>query len=922
MLRLCRDGAGNGARGRAATSCYAAGTMSPEAGFLAAVRRHALARPDSVAFEHAGADGTTVLTYGGLIERVQRLGEALRAAGFGDGNRVAICMENRPAWPVAYLAVWYAGGVTVPLDPALDESVLQRLVEHSGAVACLTSAALTAKLGAACATLATPPALLVPEPGGAPDLEGFASFEEFIAEHGSADSQWAPVIAAPDDLGTIMYTSGTTGDPKGVMIRQSSILENLRAGIKRVAFTPEDRILGILPLFHVLPLITNCLGPMYLGSRVIFLHELTAEGIIEAFRRHRITVFVCVPAFFYRFHDRLTSTIEGAPRMRRYVAGALIGLSRWVRRRFGWSIGRRLLKKAHAPFGEQMRLFITGGAKMNAQVLDDFLDWGFQLAQGYGLTEATAIITASPLDELRGDTVGRPIDGVDVRINEADEDGIGEVWARGPSLMIGYYRDPEATAEAFHDGWLRTGDLGRLLPDGHLQITGRAKDVIVLASGKNIYPDELEGYYGQSELVEEICILGIGDAAGRGERLHAVVVPDLEAARRRGYVNVREMIKWDLETMGIKLPGPQRLTSLQIRSAPLPRTPTRKIKRFVLQEEIAERGVADDAGAGVATPEVEGPELPAWADEVRAVVARYAQRPSVSPGDHLDLDLGLESLDRIELLSELERLRGVALDDEAGGRVHTVGELIEALRDARPAGGEGHDADQATGNWANVLAGTHDELDRHLRRRPVLEYVMWLLLRAVRGFWWLIAGFRVRGAENVCAEGALLICGNHTSYVDPFLICMGLPRSALRRVFFVGYSEYFEGPIGAPLGRLFRNIPIDPNRNLERAMQAAAEGLRRGMVLVIFPEGGRSLDGSVREFRRGAAILARNLGVPIAPVGIWGAYRIWPRDGRIRRHCVALEFGSALSPEQPTDEVLTDALRDEVIRLVAAAEGA
>ena len=907
--------------------------MSTEAGYLAVVHRNALARPDAVAFEHAAADRTTVLTYGALVERVQRLGEALRRAGFGDGSRVVICMENRPAWPVAYLAVWYAGGVTVPLDPALDESILERLVKHSGSVACLTSVALAAKLGAACKGLENPPKLLVPEPAGAPDLEGFASFEDLIAEHDTTEAVWNPVIAAHDDLGTIMYTSGTTGDPKGVMIRQSSVLENLRAGIKRVRFTPEDRILGILPLFHVLPLITNCLGPLYVGARVVFLHELTAEGIIEAFRRHRITVFVCVPAFFYRFHDRLTNAIESAPRLRRFLAGALIGLSRWVRRRFGWSIGRRLLKKAHEPFGEQMRLFITGGAKMNAQVLDDFLDWGFQLAQGYGLTEATAIITATPLDELRGDTVGRPIEGVDVRINEPDEEGIGEVWARGPSLMTGYYRDPEATAEALHEGWLRTGDLGRLLPNGHLQITGRAKDVIVLASGKNIYPDELEGYYGQSELVEEIYICGVADAEGRGERLHAVVVPDLEAARRRGYVNVREMIKWDLETMGAKLPGPQRLNSLQIRSEPLPRTPTRKIKRFVLQEEIAQRGVGDDArvAAGEAQPaaavatapaaESAGSDQPAWAEEVRDVVARYAKASSVSPGDHLDLDLGLESLDRIELLAELEHLRGVVLDDEVGGRVHTVGELIDALAAAPPADGKRRSAERASDNWANVLAQTHDDLERHLGRRPVLEYAMWVALRALRGFWWLIAGFRVRGAEEVAEEGALIICGNHTSYLDPFLICMGLPRSALRRVFFVGYSEYFEGPIGGPLGRLFRNIPIDSNRNLERAMQAAAEGLRRGMVLVIFPEGGRSMDGNVREFRRGAAILARNLGVPIAPVGIWGAYRVWPREGRFRRHPVALDFGAALSPNRsPSEEALIGVLRDEVIRLVAAAE--
>ena len=930
--------------------------MSSEAGYLAVVHQQALRRPDAVAFEHATADRTTVLTYGGLVSRVQQLGEALRRAGFGDGSRVAICMENRPAWPVAYLAVWYAGGVTVPLDPAQDESVLARLLEHSGSVACMTSRQLEAKVRAACEPLASAPRLLAADPGDSAERQALASFEAFAAEQGTSATEWNPVIASPDDLGSIMYTSGTTGDPKGVMIRQVAVLDNLRAGIERVHFTPDDRILGVLPLFHVLPLITNCLGPLYLGARVVFLHELTAEGIIEAFRRHGITVFVCVPAFFYRFHDRLTSAIDSAPPMRRRLAGILIGLSAQIRRRFGWSIGRRLLKKAHEPFGEQMRLFITGGAKMNAAVFDDFLDWGFQLAQGYGLTEATAIITATPLDELRGDTVGRPIRGVDVRIHEPDEDGIGEVWARGPSLMTGYYKNAEATQEALHEGWLRTGDLGRLVADGHLQITGRAKDVIVLASGKNIYPDELEGFYGQSELVLEMCIVGIADAEGRGERLHAVVVPDLEAARRSGYVNVREMIKWDLETRGVKLPGPQRLTSLEIRNDPLPRTSTRKIKRFVLQQEIAQRD-ADGTGAAVGAgavgrasagesadtappdaappdavppaavppaatpPAAGGADLPAWSDEVTGVVARFARTESVDPGDHLDLDLGLESLDRIELLAELERLRGVVLDEEVAGRVHTVGELIEALGEARASDRERLPEERASDNWADVLEDSPDEIDRQLRRRPLLEYVMWLVLRGVRAFWWLIAGFRARGTM-AGHDGALMICGNHASYLDPFLICMGLPRDVLRRVFFVGYSEYFEGPIGGPMGRLFRNIPIDPNRNLERAMQAAAEGLRRGMVLIIFPEGGRSLDGSVREFRRGAAILSRNLSVPIVPVGISGANRVWPREGRFRRHPVAVEFGPLISSDQPSDGALIEALRAEVIRLVGEAESA
>jgi long-chain acyl-CoA synthetase len=598
-----------------------------------------------------------------------------------------------------------------------------------------------------------------------------------------------------------------------------------------------------------------------------------------------------------------------------------------------------------------MRLFIAGGAKMNAQVYDDFLDWGFCLAQGYGLTEATAIITATPLDELRGDTVGKPVEGVEVRIHEADAEGVGEVWATGPSLMTGYYRNPDATEQALTgDGWLRTGDLGRLLPDGHLQITGRAKDVIVLSSGKNIYPDELEGHYGQSELVDEICIVGIPDEAGRGERLHAIVVPDLEAARRRGYVNVREMIAWEIEGMGAKLPGPQRLTSLELRAEPLPRTPTRKVKRYVLMQEIAERRpgahaepvTTEDSAAGAGEP---AGDLPAGAGELMELVARFAKREKVAPADHLDLDLGLESLDRIELLAELERLRRVSLDEETAGRVHTVGELLEALAAAeaeqRGAGGgqagsgggrvggseptgEGQagvgGAAASADRWDAVLREAPEGIDRYLVRRPVFETLMWLLLRLGRGLLGLLAGYHVSGIERLPPGRALLLCANHASYVDPMVLCMALPREALGRVFFVGYSEYFEGWVGRTLGRLVRNIPIDPNRNLERAMQAAAEGLRRGMILVIFPEGARSLDGSVREFRRGAAILASHLEVPIAPAGIWGAHRLLPREGRMRRHAVAIELGEPLVPRAGEgDEALTARLREQVAALVERA---
>ncbi|MFQ5742063.1 MAG: AMP-binding protein [Acidobacteriota bacterium] len=933
--------------------------------YLDTVFARARGAPDNVAFELAQGNSSRVLSYGELIERVRRFGQALHATGLGDGSRVAICMENRPAWPVAYLSIWYAGGVTVPLDPQTEPGALGRLFQHSGAVACVTSSSLLDKLDEACRSLEKPPFILTVNGSneecwdgalrgeaagrfGRPEVPDrpldtslpIAALQDFVSDHPvEPDAGWAPRVS-PDGLGSILYTSGTTGDPKGVMIRRSAAVENIEAALKVIRFSASDRLLAVLPLFHVLPLIANCLGPMYLGARVVFLSELTAASIIAAVRRHRISVFVCVPAFFYRFHEQLVSGLEQLSPVRRAVAKKLLAVSRFTRRRLGINLGRKLLRAAHRPFGKRMRLFVTGGAKMNAEIFEQFLDWGFTLAQGYGLTEATAVLTITPLDQLRGDTVGPPISGVELSIHDPNEEGIGEVWARGPNLMDGYFNNPTATEAALVDGWLRTGDLGRLLGDGHLQITGRVKDVIVLASGKNVYPEELEGFYGQCELIEEICIVGVPDAGGLGERLHGVVVPDMVAARRRGYVNIRDMIKWELDSRSIVLPSWQRLTSLEVRTEPLPRTTTRKIRRFQVVEEVedsrqqgqrSDQQAADDqiggppaakqqAGSSVKPLEAE----PDWMARVRATIARHAKTDSVRRENHLDLDLGLESLDRIELFAELQESLGVSLGDETAAELHTVGEILDALQEKLPEIRRAEVLGSDRDHWSHILAEHAEKLDLYLGRRPVAEPALWALSRGTRLGLRLLSGYCSSGQQNLPKRYPFLICANHFSYFDPFILAMALPMRVFRRCFFVGYSEYFEGWAGRRLSRWVRNIPIDPNRHLEKALQAAAEGLRRGMVLVIFPEGGRSIDGKIKEFRRGASILARQLQAPLVPAGLWGTYEMWPRGGKLQPHPVAVAFGKPLWPlgddgGAESASALNERLRREVVELVEVA---
>lgn len=907
--------------------------------FLDILAARATTTPDADAHQLVGDDGSIRLTYAGFARRVGQLGSALHAAEMGAGRVVAVCMENRPAWPVAYLATWYADGIIVPIDPALEAAAIRRIFEHSGAVACLTSNAMVAKINIAAQGLVSPPTVLnvdagghrawdgEPHGGGVPlatDAPVGGSWDNLVGQHATSDEIWSPQRPQAE-IGTIMYTSGTTGVPKGVMLSRQALLSNIDAGLQRIGLRAEDNVLGVLPLFHALPLMANCLGPLFCGARVTYLAELNPDKIIAAFRRHGITAFACVPLFFYRFHDRVMKRLAALPPARRRVARVLLRVNRLTRRHLGLNLGRRFFAAAHEPFGEQLRLFVTGGAKFNRDTYEDFLDLGFPLIQGYGLTEASAVLSAHGLGALRGDTVGSPVPGVEVRIEAPNEDGVGEILALSPSRMIGYYRNQEATDEVFDGDWLRTGDLGRFEPDGQLQVTGRAKDMIVLASGKNIYPDELEAYYSQAEVVAEICILGVDDPARQGsERLHAVVVPDFEVLRQRGQVNVREMVKWELEGLGLDLPSPQRVTSLELRSEPLPRTTTRKIKRFELLREVVERGPA--APATVSAPAAarareQAVDEPPWAHQVRQIIARNASVEGVSRPQHLDLDLGLESLDRIEMQAEIEDVFCIDLPAEAAGEVQTVGDLLDLIaqhvNDASAAMGTVSD------RWESVLADTPPTIDDYLTRRPLVEWGVRAILAMVR-LGLRLAGLRIAGAENLPQDYPFIIAPNHLSYVDGFLLAAALPHRVRRRIFFVGYSDYFEGTIMGFVSRLLRTIPIDQNRHLEQAMQAAAEGLRRDMVLVIFPEGARSADGEVKEFRRGTGILARILDVPVVPVGLWGTYQMWPREGRLRPHATAVRFGQSVRVEESSARAAEEAfmvlLRDAVIDLAASAK--
>ncbi|MEZ5316098.1 MAG: AMP-binding protein [Vicinamibacterales bacterium] len=908
------------------------------ANFAARIAQTAERGPDRIAIEVARATGDERVRYAELLERSTRVAGWLSGRGLAAGDRVAILSENDAAWIAAYLGILRLGAVAVPLDTAYSAGQVRTVVENAGArlIFASTRHLATAREG----TAGTPAAVARLSGGGdGGDEPGEAAIREArpltaIAEVG-AD---APAV--------MLYTSGTTADPKGVVLTHANLEAERASALAVVTVTEDDAVLGVLPLFHALAQMANLLLPLAVGARVVFLETVSSTSLLEALAARGISVFACVPQFFYLIHQRVSAEVARGGAGRRALFRALVGANVWLRDHVGWNPGRLAFARVHRVLGPRMRILVTGGSRFDPAIGRDLYGMGFTLLNAYGLTETSGGATIVRPGDRFTTSVGQPFPGVEVRIGPAEsgEDGDphGEVQIRGAIVMREYYRRPDATAEALEDGWLHTGDLGYLDAEGRVYITGRRKEVIVLASGKNLYPEEIEAHYRQAPTIRELCILGLtrpGEPAA--ERLHALIVPDEEAMRSRGIVNLRELLRFEIETRSVQLPAHKRILSYDISLEPLPRTTTGKIRRHEVERRV--KRLAETARVDAATRPLSEAERE-WLSEadrgglVEAIAARLS-RPGLPPDANLELDLGLDSMERIELLTFVEQQRGTRVDAATRQTIFTVRQLVDAAMAAAPAaeaaGGEAG-AGEAAGaaaaadpaaTWDAVLDQAPDSALIEPLRHPKTAFAAFafVLIGAVRLAATVLCGVRVAGREHLPREGPCLICPNHQAYLDGFLLAGALPFRLLRRLFFVGAAEYFETPLMRRLARLVNIIPVDPDANLVSAMRAGAAGLRLGRVLILFPEGERSIDGELKAFRKGAAILSAHLGAPIVPVAIDGLFEIWPRGRPFQwralasawRRGITLRFGPPMRVARGEYERGTTALRDAVAGLQA-----
>ena len=522
------------------------------------------------------------LTYREFRDRAMPVAKALQDAGFAAGDRAAIIMTNQSKWLIAAYAIFYSGGVLVPLDYKLTADEQWQLLNHSGARVLITEYPIWRQLSVAKGREAATELqmVIVTEAPIDTDLLGGVRWE--VSSTHTGEPEFRPRTRS--DAATIVYSSGTGGRPKGCVMTHENYLEQCVALTSLYPFAPGMRYLSVLPTNHAIDFMVGFFGPFICGAAVVHLRTLRPEYVREAFVKYKITYVTLVPLVLKNLQKGLQARFDALSLGKRRMFDALVAVNKALtkgRPRLGLS--RRLLKQVHEAFGGQLRAIIVGGAFTEPETLQFFYDLGIPIVNAYGLTEAGTAITVNDLKPFRADTVGKPLPGMEVRVLHPDANGIGEVAVRSKTVMSGYLNEPELTAETIVNGWLMTGDLGRFDLTGHLQLFGRKKNMIVTEEGKNIYPEDVESAF-ESLPVKEFCVFAANyiwpQRTMVGEQL--ILAIHLEPGQ-----SLTAALRQEITARNNRLLNYKRVRGIVLVNEDFPRTASMKIKRNVLAERLA-----------------------------------------------------------------------------------------------------------------------------------------------------------------------------------------------------------------------------------------------------------------------------------------------------------------------------------------------
>lgn len=528
-------------------------------------------QPDTVALKERGGQGEAY-TYRQVAQIVRQLAASLGELPTDTYNRIGILSENCPEWPMAYLGILAAGKTVVPIDAALKQDEILRIITDARLAAIFVSAKFEAMAVERTSHLR------------------IYSFDSTTARHWRSllGRESEPVRAQPKDIAALIYTSGTTGAPKVVVLTHGNILANYEGVSEALQFDARDRFLSVLPLHHTYEAMCGFLTPLLAGATIVYARSLKPNELLEDIGLNRITVMCGVPLLFEKMAHAIQRGVDQAPPARRILFRLFYGIS-GVGWRLGFKWGRGLFASVRERAGlSSIRMFVSGGAPLPPSIARFYNYLGLDFLQGYGMTECSPVISTNRPDNIRFGSVGPPLRNLDVRIHAPDATGVGEIVVRGGSITPGYLNNPGKTAELLRDNWLYTGDIGRL-KNGHLWITGRRKLVIVSAAGKNIYPEELEEHLLASPYVLESIVYGRRKENKQGEEVCALIVPDLEQFReirrdtveRGELVEIRRVLEAEIETVNSRVADYKRIRRFAVSLKELEKTSAKKVKRHL-----------------------------------------------------------------------------------------------------------------------------------------------------------------------------------------------------------------------------------------------------------------------------------------------------------------------------------------------------
>jgi len=816
------------------------------------------ARPALIAHSLGGEESTT--SFRELRDSARRGGRMLAGRRIRPGDRVLLIGENSPEWVMAFFAIVHAGAVAVPLDHLIAADELRPIARIAVPAAVLCSAPVARRLGPVLAESARE--VIELEELGRP----------FLLRSGAE----AEPEVDRKSLASLVFTSGTTGAPKGVMLTHGNFAAEVSMLARVFALDSQDVLLSLLPLHHTFEFTCGMLLPLASGATIVYPLGVDAANLSRTLSAVRPTALIGVPALWQAIHRRILDGVEERGFFFHAGFDRLRDFNRRLDHDLKVNLGSVLFRPAHAALGGRLRLAVSGGAALPKRIAEFFNDIGIRLLEGYGLTESAPVLTAASPDEpLRPGSVGKRLSGVEIKLACENGTEVGEILARGPNVMTGYYRNQAATDAVLRDGWLHTGDLGRLDSDGNLFIVGRAKEVIVDAGGNNVYIDELEEAYGHSPYLKELAVVGL--KVGDGEQVAALAVPAYPRGESRRTVEDNLRIHFDRVSAGLN--PHKRIKVLRFTDGELPRTRTRKIKRnevVALIHQMIER--KDRPAAG------ESADIEPWLVDALAQVCQDGA--GVNAGTRLIEDLGLDSLALAELGEHLAVHTGRELTAEQLGNIKTVGELQQAVSESqnRPR----------LPSYARFAEPYTPTLPPPLQRLTDAA--------ARRAEDALLSGWlkpRVLGAGNIPANRNVLVIANHASHVDFALVRYALGRMGDNLVVLAAKDYFFNTGLRRFIARNFSPlIPFDRDRAQLESLDDAIAELAGGRSVLMFPEGTRSPDGALHEFKSGAGYLALRGGCDILPVHIKGSFDVLGKGQLVpRRRPVEVRIGAVIARE-------------------------